>query len=118
MPDGSARVQGIALQSIDGIARDTHGEFLLPSRRRDGMAALSTQHGTPIRQTGPVQMPLVLFEGDGDLAKANVFCSRALRAGAYFHPKHNMFLSTAHGAADIEAALAAADAGFAAVARM
>ena len=42
----------------------------------------------------------------------------ALRAGAYFHPKHNMFLSTAHGPADIDRGLEAAEAGFRAVSRM
>jgi glutamate-1-semialdehyde 2,1-aminomutase len=82
------------------------------------MAALSAKHGIAIRQSGPVQMPLVLFEDDAELKKANAFCSAALRAGAYFHPKHNMFLCTAHQAADIDAALAAADVGFAAVGRL
>jgi glutamate-1-semialdehyde 2,1-aminomutase len=39
-----------------------------------------------------------------------------LRHGAYFHPKHNMFLSCAHTEADIDRALEAAEAGFRAVA--
>ena len=39
------------------------------------------------------------------------------RHGAYLHPKHNMFLSCAHTAADIDLALAAAEAGFRHVAR-
>ena len=86
-------------------------------RFRAGFAALSDKYGVPIRQTGSVQMPLVLFEDDADHAKANNFCSTALRAGAYFHPRHNMFISVAHTAADIDAALVAAEAGFAAVAR-
>jgi glutamate-1-semialdehyde 2,1-aminomutase len=63
-------------------------------------------------------MPLMLFEDDADFALGNAFCSAALRAGAYFHPKHNMFLSAAHRPQDIERALQAADAGFAAVARL
>lgn len=103
-----------ALKRDKGIAHmEAMGE-----RFRAGMAALSAKHGIGIRQSGPVQMPLVLFEDDADLRKANAFCSAALRAGAYFHPKHNMFLCTAHQAADIDAALAAADAGFAAVGRL
>jgi glutamate-1-semialdehyde 2,1-aminomutase len=45
------------------------------------------------------------------------FCAAALSAGAYFHPRHNMFLSCAHTEADIDRALEAAEAGFVAVAR-
>ena len=41
-----------------------------------------------------------------------------LAFGTYFHPKHNMFLCTAHQAADIDAALVAADVGFQAVSRL
>ena len=102
-----------ALRRDDGIGHMR----AMGERFRAGFAALSDKYGVPIRQTGPVQMPLVLFEDDADLAKAHTFCSTALRAGAYFHPKHNMFLSVAHTAADIDAALVAAEAGFAAVAR-
>lgn len=103
-----------ALKRDDGIGHMA----AMGQRLRDGLAALSARHGVPIRQSGPVQMPLVLFDDDADLAKAHLFCSTALRAGAYFHPRHNMFLCAAHTPADIDAALQAADAGFTAVARM
>ena len=103
-----------ALKRDDGIGH----MVAMGERFRAGMAALSAKHGIGIRQTGPVQMPLVLFEDDAELAKANAFCSAALRAGAYFHPKHNMFLCTAHQTADIDAALVAADVGFQAVSRL
>jgi glutamate-1-semialdehyde 2,1-aminomutase len=84
---------------------------------REGLDALSHRHGIPIRQTGPVQMPMVLFEDDPGYRKGSAFCSAALRAGVYFHPRHNMFLSVAHTEADIGRALEAAEAGFAAVKR-
>ncbi len=103
-----------ALKRDDGIGH----MVAMGERFRSGMEALSQKHGIGIRQTGPVQMPLVLFEDDAELKKANAFCSAALRAGAYFHPKHNMFLCTAHQAADIDAALVAADVGFEAVGRL
>ena len=103
-----------ALKRDDGIGH----MVAMGERFRSGMEALSRKHGIGIRQTGPVQMPLVLFEDDAELKKANAFCSAALRAGAYFHPKHNMFLCTAHQAADIDAALVAADVGFEAVGRL
>jgi glutamate-1-semialdehyde 2,1-aminomutase len=85
-------------------------------RLRAGFEAGAARHGLAIRQSGPAQMPLMLFEGDADFARGDAFCAAALRAGAYFHPKHNMFLSCAHTAADIDLALEAAEAGFAAAA--
>jgi glutamate-1-semialdehyde 2,1-aminomutase len=84
---------------------------------RDGLDALSKEFGLPISQTGPVQMPLCLFQDDTDLRKGRAFCSAALANGAYFHPQHNMFLSAAHSAVDIGIALEAARHGFAAAAR-
>lgn len=86
-------------------------------RLRDGLAALAAENGIVLRQTGPVQMPMVLFADDPDFAKGERFCAAALRAGAFFHPRHNMFLSAAHREADIDRALEAAAVGFAAVRR-
>lgn len=82
-------------------------------RLRKGLDEAATRHGFRLRQTGPVQMPMVLFEGDADLATGNAFCLAALRHGVYFHPKHNMFLCAAHGPADIDRAVSAADAALA-----
>jgi glutamate-1-semialdehyde 2,1-aminomutase len=87
-------------------------------RLRAGLDRLAAKHGLQISQSGPPQMPLMLFADDASFAKGSAFCSAALRAGAYFHPKHNMFLSCAHTEAGIDRALEAAGEGFAAVARM
>jgi glutamate-1-semialdehyde 2,1-aminomutase len=102
------------LRRVDGPAHMR----AMGERLRSGIAALAARHGVGIRQSGPAQMPLVLFDDDADARKGSAFCAAALRAGAYFHPRHNMFLSCAHQAADIDLGLQAADAGFAAVARM
>jgi len=102
------------LKRDDGPARMAKTGTML----REGLDALSRRHGVPIRQTGPVQMPLVLFEDDPENQKGKAFCSAALRAGAYFHPRHNMFLSVAHTEADIGRALEAAEAGFNAAKRL
>ncbi len=82
---------------------------------REGLAGLAEREGIAIRQSGPPQMPLMLFEGDVEVRKGRAFCATALRHGAFFHPQHNMFLSSAHQAADIDAALEAASHGFKAV---
>lgn len=85
-------------------------------RLRDGLAAQAARHGIGLRQTGPVQMPMVLFDDDADLAKGGLFTSVALNHGVYLHPWHNMFLSLAHTDADIDRALAATEPAMAAVA--
>ena len=87
-------------------------------RLREGLAKLAGRHGIAIRQSGPPQMPLMLFDADPEVKKGRAFCSAALRHGAFFHPQHNMFLSAAHQPVDIDAALEAASHGFAAVAEL
>jgi glutamate-1-semialdehyde 2,1-aminomutase len=101
------------LRRIDGPAH----MHRMGERLRHGLAERARHHGVAIDQSGPVQMPTLLFDGDQDWNKGFSFCAEALRHGAYFHPKHNMFLSCAHTEADIDAALEAADAGFRHVAR-
>jgi glutamate-1-semialdehyde 2,1-aminomutase len=100
------------LRATDAIAHMRQ----MGQRLRTGMDERAARFGLKLRQTGPVQMPMILFDEDPAFEKAAVFCTSALRHGAYFHPKHNMFLSAAHRPQDIDQALAAAEAGFAAVA--
>jgi glutamate-1-semialdehyde 2,1-aminomutase len=52
------------------------------------------------------ETPGALFEGDSDSTTGSLFCQEALKRGVYLHPKHNMFLWTAHTEADIDEALA------------
>ncbi|BBK31602.1 glutamate-1-semialdehyde 2,1-aminomutase [Stella humosa] len=100
-----------AMEEEGAIARMT----AMGQRLRDGLAGLAADNGIGLRQTGPVQMPMVLFDDDPDFVRGELFCATAIRHGAYLHPRHNMFLSAAHTAADIDRVLAAAAAGFAAV---
>lgn len=101
------------LHRIDGPARMR----VLGQRLRDGLAERARHRGVQIDQSGPVQMPTLLFADDPDWKRGFAFCAAALRHGAYLHPKHNMFLSCAHTEADIDHVLEAADAGFRHVAR-
>ncbi|HEY9212977.1 MAG TPA: aminotransferase class III-fold pyridoxal phosphate-dependent enzyme [Ancylobacter sp.] len=106
---------GVATLNI--LRRDNAVEHMekMGTALREGFAALSATHGISIRQTGPVQMPMVLFDDDADYRKGFAFCAAALKAGVYFHPQHNMFLSAAHTPEDIARALEAAELGFRAV---
>ena len=78
---------------------------------------MAARHGISIRQSGPVQMPLVLFDDDPTGVRGDAFTSEALRQGVYLHPRHNMFLSLAHTEADIDQALEATELAFAHVAQ-
>lgn len=79
---------------------------------REGLAHQASVHGLGIRQSGPVQMPLVLFEDDPDLRLVYDWCSRVLRQGVYLHPYHNMFINAAMTEADIDLTLKATDRAF------
>ena len=71
------------------------------------MAAQAAAVGLGIRQSGPPQMPTLLFDDDPDCTQGYRFCQEALKRGVYLHPRHNMFLSMAHSDADIDEALQA-----------
>jgi glutamate-1-semialdehyde 2,1-aminomutase len=102
------------LDALDAIARME----ALGRRLREGLDGLARARGVGLRQSGPVQMPLLLFEDDPDFAKGFAFCAAALRHGAYLHPRHNMFLCAAHTEADIDRVLEAAEHGLRAVEEM
>jgi glutamate-1-semialdehyde 2,1-aminomutase len=87
----------------------------LGQRFRDGLAQQAKTHGLVLRQTGPAQMPTVLFADDPEVEKGRLFATEALRGGAWIHPQHNMFLSAAHTDADIDRALQATDGAMSAV---
>jgi len=83
-------------------------------RLRDGLDAQARAHGFAIAQTGPVQMPLLTFDGDQDFAIGATFASESVRRGVYLHPWHNWFVSAAHTDEDIDEALERTDEAFAA----
>ncbi len=90
------------------------------SALRRGWQQAANSHGVGIRQTGPVSIPLMLFDDD-DFATRNVprayrFSAELAERGVYLHPVHNGFLSTAISEEDIDHTLEASDEAFAAVA--
>jgi glutamate-1-semialdehyde 2,1-aminomutase len=82
---------------------------------RAGILQQAADRGIAIRYTGPAAMPYLTFAGDQRHELAGTFAAAAAQAGAYVHPRHNWFISAAMTEADLAAALAATDAGFAAV---
>lgn len=102
------------LRAVDAVAHMR----AMGQRLRDGLDAQARRHGVPLRQSGPVQMPVLLFENDLDRRLGDTFCLEALARGVYLHPSHTLFLSVAHRETDIDRALEATDEALAAVARL
>jgi glutamate-1-semialdehyde 2,1-aminomutase len=109
-----------ALATLDVLEAENGPEHMrqMGQRLRDGITAQAHRHGVGVRQSGPPQMPTILFDDDADCAKGSHFVQAALSRGVYLHPKHNMFLSLAHTAADIDLALSVTDEAFKVVARL
>jgi len=115
----SAVAMAAALATLDELERrDVVGHITaLGETLRAGLEERARAFGVRLRQSGPVAMPLFLFEGDVDFVAGRAFCAAALHAGAYLHPRHNMFLCAAHTEADIATVLDATEAGFRAIRR-
>jgi glutamate-1-semialdehyde 2,1-aminomutase len=120
---GSFWFAGAAMAAgLETLKRIRDSDYLermegLGARLRTGLAERASAAGFGLRQTGPVTMPLLLFDDDKDLAKGFAWCSAMLERGVYTHPWHNMFLCAAMTEADIDFALDAAEASFAALRR-
>jgi len=82
---------------------------------RKGFADISARHGFGLRQTGPAQMPMMLFEEDPDYRVGYGWAAEMVKRGVYVHPWHNMFFCSAMTNADISQALDVADQAFAAL---
>jgi glutamate-1-semialdehyde 2,1-aminomutase len=89
----------------------------LGAQLREGLAKAAAAHAYTLRQTGPPQMPQILFDGDPDFRRGFAFSSELIQRGVYLHPWHNNFVCAALTEADVELALEAASESFAAVRR-
>jgi glutamate-1-semialdehyde 2,1-aminomutase len=83
------------------------------SMLREGLAAQAANHGFSLRQTGPVQMPMILFNDDPDLRLGYCWTAEALTRGVYIHPWHNNFICAALTEQDVKQTLDATDQAFA-----
>lgn len=84
----------------------------LGERLRTGLDAVAGQNGFGLRQTGPAQLPLIMVDDDPTGAKGYFWNNALLKRGVYFHPWHNMFMTTAMTDGDIDHTLEAADDAF------
>jgi len=110
----SAAPMAASLATMKLIAETDYLErtIALGQRLRTGLDEVSNRHGFGLRQTGPVQMPLIMVDEDPTGAKGYFWNNALLKRGVYFHPWHNMFINTAMTEGDIDHALQAADDAF------
>jgi glutamate-1-semialdehyde 2,1-aminomutase len=87
----------------------------LGAQLREGLAKASAAHGYALRQTGPPQMPQILFADDPDFRRGFAFASELIQRGVYLHPWHNNFVCAALTEQDVAFAVGAAEEAFAAV---
>ena len=105
------------LVTLDRIMNTPYLEHIqsLGGALRDGMAVVAHKHGVGLRQTGPVTMPMFLFDDDPDHRKGYRWCSEMVSRGVYMHPFHNMFISAALTVDDVKQTLEAAEGAFGAL---
>jgi glutamate-1-semialdehyde 2,1-aminomutase len=103
-----------ALATLEAAdAEDAHTRVVRAGERfRKGLTAQSASHDLPLRQSGPPQMPMLLFDNDPQFEIGRRFTASAARRGVFLHPYHNLFLCAAHDDAAIDAALAHTDEAF------
>lgn len=94
--------------SVDAYA----GMVAAGERLRAGLSEQSKAHGLSLRQSGPPQLPMLLFDDDPQFETGRVFTASAVRRGVYLHPYHNLFLCAAHDDAAVDAALERTDDAF------
>lgn len=114
----SAVPMAAAIETLRIIRESDYLEHMvrLGGRLHVGLDAAAKKHGFTLRQTGPVQMPQIMFADDPDFRVGYGWAEEMLARGVYMHPWHNMFLCAAMTDADIDLTLAAADDAFAALA--
>jgi glutamate-1-semialdehyde 2,1-aminomutase len=82
------------------------------SQLMGGLREQAESHGVDIVVSGPPAMPFVRFVDGEPSEHAFIWAAEALRRGAFVHPWHNWFLSTAHTEDDINQVLEATDSAF------
>ena len=110
----SAAPMAAAIETLRLIRETDYLEHTqaLGARLRAGLTEAAARHGFGLRQTGPAEMPLIMFEDDPGFAKGYAWNDALMKRGVYFHPWHNMFICAAMTETDIDTTLQVADEAF------
>ena len=110
----AAAAMAAAIETLKLIRETDYLEHTqaLGLRLRKGLDEAANRHGFALRQTGPAELPLIMFEDDPGYSKGFAWNETLMKRGIYFHPWHNMFLCAAMTEADIDHTLQVADDAF------
>jgi glutamate-1-semialdehyde 2,1-aminomutase len=113
----NAAEMAAAVATIDALRRDDHLERIarLGRRLQDELAASIARNGVAAGVTGAPQMPFVRFlDGDEQRREQDkeTFYTAVVRRGVLLHPNHHWFICSAMSDEDLDAVVAACDAGF------
>ena len=110
----SAVPMAAAIATLDEVKTSDYLErtIALGQALRAGLAERAAAFGFSLRQTGPAQMPQILFHDDPDMRLGYAWTEALLRYGVYMSPYHNMFMNAAMTEADIAQALDGAEEAF------
>ncbi|MGB3625095.1 MAG: aminotransferase class III-fold pyridoxal phosphate-dependent enzyme [Henriciella sp.] len=106
----SAVPMAAALETLKILRETDYLEHIvrLGDYLREGLDEAASKAGLPFNQTGPVQMPLFLFDDDPDFRIGFAWSEAMLRRGIYVHPWHNMFFCQAMSEHDMDLTITAA----------
>ncbi|MEO9600708.1 aminotransferase class III-fold pyridoxal phosphate-dependent enzyme [Parasphingorhabdus sp.] len=110
----SGAVMAASLKTLELIDSTDYLEhtIMLGDQLRSGLSKVAANYELNISQTGPSQMPLIMFnddEGNRDMTIGGAFADGMIKRGVYFHPFHNMFINAAMTEKDIALAVETAD---------
>lgn len=110
----SAVPMAAAVKTLSILRESDYLEHMvaLGEHLRQGLNDAAKSAGFSFRQSGPVQMPLFLFDDDPDFRTGFAWSEAMLARGVYVHPWHNMFLCQAMTLADMDFAIQAAGESF------
>jgi glutamate-1-semialdehyde 2,1-aminomutase len=113
----SATAMAAALETLRQVRESGYLEHIIAvgQRLREGLQRQAAAYGFSLRQTGPVQMPQILFNDDPDMRVGYAWTGECVSRGVYLHPYHNMFLSAAHGDEELARTFEVTDLAFASV---
>ncbi len=113
----SAAAMAAALETLRQVRESAYLEHIIAAGQqlRDGLHRQAAEYGFSLRQTGPVQMPQILFGDDPDWRVGYAWTGECVKRGVYLHPYHNMFLTAAHGHLELARTLEVTDMAFASV---
>lgn len=111
----AAAAMAASFKTLEIVQQSDYLERMIAmgNQLRVGLADVAGRAGLNISQTGPAQMPLIMFNsanGGRDMPLTYAFAEGMIKAGVHFHPYHNMFINAAMTDDDIAQIIAAAEA--------